>query len=169
MGAWRPKHVEWLCRNKTCTVLHQVGVSFDFDSLSCSCRNQLCADLYHIQGVASLTLCPRPSREAGGLIIRLVVTKTALLLRELLRETSDVFVPIATSCLRISGWPDPCTRTHYRSVRFVFPSCLVRHFTKEVLVCSSSNKVLTALFQTAHRVLLTLWRLMTLIVVVPHR
>ena len=29
IGAWRPKHVEWLCRNKTCTVLHQVGVSFD--------------------------------------------------------------------------------------------------------------------------------------------
>ena len=29
MGAWRPKHVEWLCRNKICTVLHQVGVSFD--------------------------------------------------------------------------------------------------------------------------------------------
>jgi len=26
----RPKHVEWLYRNKTCTVLHQVGVSFDF-------------------------------------------------------------------------------------------------------------------------------------------
>ena len=25
MGAWRPKHVEWPCRNKTCTVLHQVG------------------------------------------------------------------------------------------------------------------------------------------------
>ena len=25
----RPKHVEWLCRNKTCTVLHQVGISFD--------------------------------------------------------------------------------------------------------------------------------------------
>ena len=24
-----PKHVQWLCRNKTCTVLHQVGVSFD--------------------------------------------------------------------------------------------------------------------------------------------
>jgi hypothetical protein len=29
MGAWRLKHVEWLCRNKTCTVLHQVGVLFD--------------------------------------------------------------------------------------------------------------------------------------------
>ena len=29
MGAWRPKHVEWVCRNKTCTVLHQVGVLFD--------------------------------------------------------------------------------------------------------------------------------------------
>ena len=28
-GRLRPKHVEWLCRNKTCTVLHQVGVSFD--------------------------------------------------------------------------------------------------------------------------------------------
>ena len=25
----RPKHVELTCRNKTCTVLHQVGVSFD--------------------------------------------------------------------------------------------------------------------------------------------
>ena len=24
-----PEHVEWPCRNKTCTVLHQVGVSFD--------------------------------------------------------------------------------------------------------------------------------------------
>ena len=28
-GRLRPKHVEWLCRNKTLTVLHQVGVSFD--------------------------------------------------------------------------------------------------------------------------------------------
>ena len=25
-GRLRPKHVEWPCRNKTCTVLHQVGV-----------------------------------------------------------------------------------------------------------------------------------------------
>ena len=24
-GCLRSKHVEWLCRNKTCTVLHQVG------------------------------------------------------------------------------------------------------------------------------------------------
>ena len=24
-GCLHPKHVEWLCRNKTCTVLHQVG------------------------------------------------------------------------------------------------------------------------------------------------
>ena len=29
MGAWCLKHVEWLCRNKICTVLHQVGVLFD--------------------------------------------------------------------------------------------------------------------------------------------
>jgi len=28
-GILRPKHVERLCRNKTCKVLHQVGVSFD--------------------------------------------------------------------------------------------------------------------------------------------
>ena len=28
-GRLRPKHVERLCRNKTCTVLHQVGVSVD--------------------------------------------------------------------------------------------------------------------------------------------
>jgi len=37
MGAWRPKHVEWPCRNKTCTVLHQVGVSFD---LYCDAQKQ---------------------------------------------------------------------------------------------------------------------------------
>ena len=28
-GRLRPKRVEWLCRNKTCIVLHQVGVSFE--------------------------------------------------------------------------------------------------------------------------------------------
>ena len=28
-GRLRPKHVEWLCINKTCILLHQVGVSFD--------------------------------------------------------------------------------------------------------------------------------------------
>ena len=28
-GAWRPKHVDLPCRNKTCIVLHLVGVSFD--------------------------------------------------------------------------------------------------------------------------------------------
>jgi len=28
-GRLRPKHVEWLCRNKTCILLNQVGVSFD--------------------------------------------------------------------------------------------------------------------------------------------
>jgi len=28
-GRLRPKHINWLCRNKTCTMLHQVGVSFD--------------------------------------------------------------------------------------------------------------------------------------------
>ena len=33
-GHMRPKHVEWLCRNKTCTVLHQVDVSFDFYYIS---------------------------------------------------------------------------------------------------------------------------------------
>ena len=30
----RPKHVEGPCRNKTCTLLHQVGVSFDLGSIS---------------------------------------------------------------------------------------------------------------------------------------
>jgi hypothetical protein len=30
-GRLRPKHVERLSRNKTCTVLHQVGVSLDFE------------------------------------------------------------------------------------------------------------------------------------------
>jgi hypothetical protein len=28
-GHLRPKHVEWPCRKKSCTVLHHVGVSFD--------------------------------------------------------------------------------------------------------------------------------------------
>jgi len=30
-GRLRPKHVEWLCRNKTRTELLQVGVSFDLE------------------------------------------------------------------------------------------------------------------------------------------
>jgi hypothetical protein len=34
-GCLRPKHVEWLCRNKTCKVLHQCCVSFD---LYCDAR-----------------------------------------------------------------------------------------------------------------------------------
>ena len=34
-GCLHPKHVEWPCRNKTCTVLHQVCVSFDLWILSC--------------------------------------------------------------------------------------------------------------------------------------
>ena len=43
MGAWRPKHVEWLCRNKTCTVLHQVGVLFDQVTSSCSLSLFICS------------------------------------------------------------------------------------------------------------------------------
>ena len=44
MGACALKHVEWPYRNKTCTVLHQVGVSFDLDVLCCgvSCLVVLC-------------------------------------------------------------------------------------------------------------------------------
>jgi hypothetical protein len=39
----RPKHVEWPCRNKTCTVLHQVGVSFDLVEWHLfSCRSGDC-------------------------------------------------------------------------------------------------------------------------------
>ena len=65
-----------------------------------------------------------------------------------------VFVTTDTSCGRISGWPDPCTRTGYRSVRIVAASCSVRQFTKEVLVCSASNNVVTAQFRSPDRVLL---------------
>ena len=36
-GRLRPKHVEWICRNKTCIVLHQVGVSFDLEIPGNSC------------------------------------------------------------------------------------------------------------------------------------
>jgi hypothetical protein len=37
----RPKHVEWLCRNKICTVLHQVGVSFDWEPEVWDCLRYL--------------------------------------------------------------------------------------------------------------------------------
>ena len=40
-GRLRPKHVEWLCRNKTCTVLHQVGVSFDLAWLGFNRRGRI--------------------------------------------------------------------------------------------------------------------------------
>ena len=46
-GRLLSKHVEWPCRNKTCTVLHQVGVSFDLsvtflrrDNTSLVCTNR---------------------------------------------------------------------------------------------------------------------------------
>ena len=29
MGAWRPKHVEKVCNNKICILLHHVGVLFN--------------------------------------------------------------------------------------------------------------------------------------------
>ena len=45
-GRLRPKHVELLCLNKTCTVLHQVGVSFD----SKSCLLKPCGRS-HLQSV----------------------------------------------------------------------------------------------------------------------
>ena len=52
-GRLRPKHVEWLCRNKTCTVLHQVGVSFDVNqrlitSYSSSLRHIYCYNYYFL-------------------------------------------------------------------------------------------------------------------------
>jgi len=42
-GRLRPKHVEWPYINKTCTVLHQVGVSFDlyYDARSTKLKNEV--------------------------------------------------------------------------------------------------------------------------------
>jgi hypothetical protein len=54
MGAWRPKHVEWPCRNKTCTVLHQAGVSFD-SALIRRC-DDLPATITHVPVAAVLVL-----------------------------------------------------------------------------------------------------------------
>ena len=34
MGAWRPKHVEKVCSNKICALLHQVGVLFNLTRLN---------------------------------------------------------------------------------------------------------------------------------------
>ena len=49
----RPKHVEWPCRNKTCTVLHQVGVSFDL--ICCNICDTLHFD-HTIYTCASVTM-----------------------------------------------------------------------------------------------------------------
>ena len=50
-GRLRPKHVEWLCRNKTCIVLHQVGVSFDWVS---TWSTQITSDLFLIWNFRSV-------------------------------------------------------------------------------------------------------------------
>ena len=52
-GRKRPKHVEWLCRNKTCTVLHQVGVSFElyYDARKYKikrCGKYITTDIIHL-------------------------------------------------------------------------------------------------------------------------
>jgi len=53
-GRLRPKNVEWLCRNKTCVVLHQVGVSFD-SALIRRC-DDLPATITHVPVAAVLVL-----------------------------------------------------------------------------------------------------------------
>ena len=64
MGAWRTKHVEWLCRNKTCTVLHQVGVLFDLLYCAvavlgpCLAARHLRPHLYLVRGQGSLLTHP---------------------------------------------------------------------------------------------------------------
>ena len=62
-GRLRPKHVEWLCRNKTCTVLHQVGVSFDlyYDARKHKIKTTVCVAhcplLYFVCCTRSLGTC----------------------------------------------------------------------------------------------------------------
>jgi hypothetical protein len=53
-GRLRPKHVEWLCRNKTCTVLYQVGVSFD---LYYDARKHKIEILSHLRSADTRTGC----------------------------------------------------------------------------------------------------------------
>ena len=38
MGAWRPKHVEKVCSNKICVLLHHVGVLFNLIKVSLVCK-----------------------------------------------------------------------------------------------------------------------------------
>ena len=64
-GHLRPKHVEWLCRNKTCTVLHQVGVSLDDSFYLCysvtlhiTVYFALCCRNYNQQNILHVTENP---------------------------------------------------------------------------------------------------------------
>ena len=64
MGAWRPKHVGWLCRNKTCTVLHQVGVLFDlyYDARKHKSKTGTILDLVPVLRYHTTVSSTRPKR-----------------------------------------------------------------------------------------------------------
>ena len=88
MGAWRPKHVEWPCRNKTCTVLHQAGVSFDrHRTYKCNIVARSC---YHCCGriPISITYCVRMLIALG---IKYKMRKSSLQARNLSFSTHPHF------------------------------------------------------------------------------
>ena len=58
LHVWHPKHVEWLCRNKTCTVLHQVGF-FIWKIISGVKIPKFGKNLQFLNTVCSLSLWPR--------------------------------------------------------------------------------------------------------------
>jgi len=48
-GRLCPKHEEWLCRNKTCRVLHQIGVSFPFTiHIYCKKFSTVFLEMFHL-------------------------------------------------------------------------------------------------------------------------
>ena len=64
-GRLRPKHVEWPCRDKNCTVLHQVGVSFGTNSFlitslsySSTCFEHCCAHRQEVK-IVLYSICYR--------------------------------------------------------------------------------------------------------------
>ena len=105
-GRLRAKHVEWPCRNKTCTVLHQVGVSFDFVTLLeyvTTCAICVPVALYRCQCTRKLRPCRWTrgrSRWPRGLRRR---SAAARLLRLWVRIPPGAWIFVCCECFVLSG------------------------------------------------------------------
>ena len=150
-GRLRPKHVEWTCRNKTCTVLHQVGVSFDLYYDARKHKIKIC-----LKSVSVLVCRPRGGSQCSSVNNlsyvennnKLLLLLLLLLLLILLLNTARPFVLLTTrklmtgfrmsKCLVVTR-PSPVEQSQYCSSLRPLENCLTKHTAIQHFTPASGN------------------------------